>query len=134
MAKMKIIGWSCDPDAEFPRARINEAISDHIAEHGKPPAGTTTITVYGYARVTVDPDLLSAQSIVDDLIDELDDEYGDPYDKTGFRRLSVTPTMLHCATNLIRAVTAKYRPATCERVKSIEVDLDSLAQPQRNQT
>src|SRR5690554_6227942 len=108
MSESKIAYWGRVDDERLRHETMHDAVEDIL--DGLPEPLPSHITVFGYARVIIDPFSLN---VLDDLIEQLDVEYGDP--ERCNEVTSTTAAMRRAEHEFVAAVLAEYEPWACQR-------------------
>lgn len=113
--------YSCNPDEEYLQYdEVDTAVEAYLDDIGFDSFGKPnfpkTLTVYGWARKTVEPDFLK-DSILEFVTERLDEEYG------GEDASEITVKMQEAEAQFIAVILKEYTPWQCEHVSEEEINV-----------
>ena len=117
--------FTCERDAEtLEHSDPDDAVESYLDQCGDPLP--EKVTVYGYARLVMEPGEPDPGRVLERVLEELDEEYGDPDDAT-----DATPAMLAAAREFCEAIRREYPVWRCEKVEQTEVDVATWVEGHR---
>ena len=128
-----IVFWDADDGAEELSHDELEGAVEYALDNIHPGPYPEELEIFGFRRMKLGDNDITAEGVLQDILERLDEEYGDPNGDDPYA--AVSAAMSNAAERFVKVFRAKYVPWSCETACRIVIKtapyLESTTKEQR---